>query len=65
MKYLLVLTVVFLSGCVSNIERPELDSMIDVCTNHGGVLKIDTVLKVKVKCMDGHWANAVYKPQPQ
>jgi hypothetical protein len=55
---LLIITNLFIfSGCSTQIERPELDKIINHCKDHGGVYKISVYYAltkpVYVKCNDG------------
>ena len=55
-KILLLVFVCLLCGCDMHVEKYEIDSYSKSCADHGGVLRVNTLIR-NARCSDGTWAE--------
>jgi len=53
MKIVIILMMVFVAGCSSDIKHWKLKSMIDQCEDKGGIIEIYIVLGTSANCGNG------------
>ena len=46
-----------ITGCSSEIEGWRIEQLKDKCENHGGLARIDMLLKPTGECQDGTWVS--------